>query len=129
MSDGHESGDDSDLRATATRLGGILLEGLQLRLELFALELAEERKRIAASFLTALIAALAVLMAIFAFNTLILILLWDSHRVEVAVGMAIFYLAVAVACAFYHLRVRARTAPAFAATLEVLARDQQSLRG
>lgn len=130
MSDATESprGAD-DLGATAGRLSASLLEGIQLRLELFALELTEERHRIGAQFVSVLAAALAVVLSVLSLNVLVLVVFWDTHRVAVALATFVFYVALAVGFAIRYQRHRRRGAPAFATTLEVLARDRRSLTG
>src|SRR5262245_49694095 len=117
-----------DLAATATRLWASVVEGVHLRLELFALELGEERKRIVELILSAMIVALALFMLVLSLNVAVLVLLWDTHRDAVALGSCAFYAVVAAGFAFFHRRRSRRAGPPFAATAAVLAEDERALR-
>ena len=119
---------DADLAPTASRLWASVLEGLHLRVELFALELGEERKRLTDLALSALIAVFAVFMLVLSLNLLLLALFWDTHRVAVAVGSCALY-AVLAGCAWaYHLRRSRRQGAPFAAISAVLADDERAFR-
>jgi len=120
--------EDSDLAPTASRLWVSLLEALHLRLELFALELGEERKRLTDLALSALVAVFALFMLVLSLNLLLLALFWDSHRVAVAVGSCGLYAVLAAAAWGYHLRRSRRQGAPFAATSAVLADDERALR-
>jgi uncharacterized membrane protein YqjE len=116
------------LAGTAARLWAVLIEGLHLRIELFALELGEERRRIVELMFSALALALAVLLLAVSLNVVLLVLLWDTHRVAVAIGTCLFYAGAAIGCGLHHRRLGRRQSPPFAATTAVLARDQEALR-
>ena len=119
---------DSDLAPTVSRLWGSVLEGLHLRIELFSLELGEERRRLTGLALSALIAVFALFMVFLSLNLLVLALFWDTHRVAVAAGSCALYALLAAAAWIYHvLRSRRQAAP-FAATSAVLAEDERALR-
>jgi uncharacterized membrane protein YqjE len=119
---------DSTLAGMAARLFAALAEGLQLRVELFGLELAEERQRLVDLVVSALAAAVAVLLLAFSLSVLLLALFWDTHRIAVAAGLCLVYAAAAVGFGLRHRRRGRRLAPPFAATTAVLARDQETLR-
>lgn len=119
---------ESELVDTARRLWTSVLEGVHLRIELLALEVGEERKRLVELVLSALITVFAGFMLVLSLNVVLLVLFWDTYRVGVALGMCAFYALAALAAGAYH-RVRSRrTVPPFAATADVLARDEQALR-
>jgi uncharacterized membrane protein YqjE len=117
-----------DVTGTATRLWASAVEAVHLRLELLALELAEERKRITDLVLSALMVAFAVFMLFLALNVALLVLLWDTHRDGVAVGMCVVYALLAAGFGLYHRHRHRRTGPPFAATTAVLAEDERALR-
>lgn len=119
---------EPSITTTAARLVAALAEGLQLRIELVGLELAEERERLVALVSSALATAVAVLLLAFSLNVLLLALFWDTHRVAVAAGMCGAYAAAACACFARHRRKRRRLTPPFSGTTAVLARDQETLR-
>lgn len=119
---------DSELGRMATRLWASAVEGLYLRLELFGLELGAERQRITDLMLSALVVAFAVFMLFLSLNVALLVLVWDTHRVPVALGLCMFYAAVAAGAAVYHLRRSRRASRPFAATAQVLAEDERALR-
>jgi len=130
MSEGAETPRrDDDLAATAARLSASLLEGVQLRVELFALELTEERHRMGALFVSALAAAFAAVLSVLSLNVLLLVWFWDTHRTAVAAATFAFYVLVAVGFALRYRLHRRRVTPPFAATLDVLARDRRALAG
>ena len=116
------------LAGTVARLWAALIEGLELRVELFALELAEERQRLFEIVFSALATAVAVLLCALSLSVLLLVVFWDTHRVAVAVGMCFFYAGAAVVCGLLHRRRGRRLAPPFAASAAVLRRDQDALR-
>jgi len=120
--------EDSDLAPTASRLWAGLLEALHLRLELFALELGEERKRLTDLALSALVAVFAVFMLVLSLNLLLLALFWDTHRVAVAAASCALYTVLAAGAWSYHLRRSRRQGAPFAATSAVLADDERALR-
>lgn len=119
---------ESELGAAARRVTASLVEGIHLRLDLFALEFAEERHRVSMILLTTLALALAGFMVFLCLNVLLLIVFWDSWRVEVASGLCAFYATLALALLVANkIRVR-RGQRAFAATREVLESDRRVLR-
>src|SRR5262245_64817383 len=97
---------DPNLTPTASRLWGSLLEGLHLRVELFSLELGEERRRLADLALSALIAVFALFMVVLSLNLLLLALFWDTHRVVVAAGSWEFFAVMSAAGWYVQLRRR-----------------------
>lgn len=111
------------------RLASSLLAVGRIRLELFAIEVQEEKRRVAAVLFWAVLAALAVGFAGVFVAVWLTVLFWDTHRVLV-IGLSgvawVTLAAVAVA------RLRALlTAPStlFAASLGELRRDETMLRG
>ena len=91
----------SDLSIAARRLSASLIEGIHLRLDLLAIELAEERRRLSQLVLSTLALSLALFMV---------------------------YGALAAVLGLVIVRRIRRGAQAFAATREVLEKDAQALR-
>jgi uncharacterized membrane protein YqjE len=120
--------DFSDLSTAARRVAASLVEGIHLRLDLFAMEFDEERRRISMILLTTLAVALAGFMVFLCVNVALLIVFWEEWRVEVALGLCGFYSAVLFALAFANSRRIRRGARAFEATREVLEADRRGLR-
>ncbi len=123
-----ESADEtSELARTASRLSAGIVEGVQLRLELFALEFGEERRRVVELVAVALALALAVFMLLLCVNAALLIFFWESHRVAVAGGLLLFYASIALGCLVFLRRRSRRQGEAFAATRRVLEQDRSAL--
>jgi uncharacterized membrane protein YqjE len=119
---------DSGLSGSARRIGASVLEALNLRLSLFALEFGEEQARLSRLLLTAVAFAVAAMLLFISFNVTLLVVFWDTHRIALVCGMSGFYAALTLALGIWLNRQRRRTRQAFGATREVLERDLQSLR-
>ena len=119
---------DSELVDTGRRLWASVLEGVHLRVELLALEIGEERRRLVELVLSALITVFAVFMLVLSLNVMLVILFWDTHRAAAVLGMGAFYTLAALAAGAYHRARSRRATPPFAATADVLSRDEQALR-
>jgi len=118
----------AELSRTASRLWAGLLEGVRLRLALFALELGEERRRLGDLVLSALAVVFAFFMLLFSLNVALLAVFWDTHRVAVAVGSCVFWALLAAGSGVFHRSRSRRQAPPFAAISSVLADDERVLR-
>ena len=118
----------SDLSIAARRLSASLIEGIHLRLDLLALELAEERRRLLQLIVSAVALSLALLMVFVCINAILLILFWDDYGVSIVVSMAGFYAALAAVLGLVIVRRIQRGAETFAATREVLEKDRRALR-
>ncbi len=118
----------SDLSIAVRRLSASLIEGLQLRLDLLALELGEERRRLSQLVLSTLALSLSLFMVFLCINAALLILFWEDHRMPIALGMCGFYGALAAVLGLVIVRRLRRGARAFSATREVLEKDRLTLR-
>jgi uncharacterized membrane protein YqjE len=124
VTDGTPPGSRRGLRAAAAQLAASLLGLGRTRLELAALEFEEVRERAAERLVLVLIAGLCFAFTAMTASTLVVVLFWDTHRIEALCGVAIFY-ALAGLVAFWRLSTRGKAeAPAFAATLAELERDR-----
>ncbi len=123
---------DMDSKSTAAgpssrRLGAALLGLLHSHVELFGIELQEQKSRTLSLLLFAGLALVFALLALVALSGLILILLWDNYRMQGMIGLCIFYLLAGLFCA---MRLKAaifdESSP-FHGTLEELANDRERL--
>lgn len=118
----------SEFSAAARRLSASLLEGVHLRLDLFALELGEERRRLREIVLGTLGVALALFMVFLCANAALLIVFWEEHRVPVVLGMCGFYALMAGLLGVVIARRSQQAARPFPATREILEADRRGLR-
>ena len=118
---------DSELLPVVSRLWATLVEGMRLRVELFALELGEERRRLGELLLATFAMVGALFMLLWSLQAALLVILWDTHRVAIAIGSCACWAALALGCGLFH-RLRRRREPPFAATTSVLARDEEMVR-
>ena len=115
--------DESRFLGALRRLWGTLLEGLAQRLDLFSMELEEEKRRILTVIIVAMVAAFSAFMAFLCLNLVVILLSWDGNRVLVVILMAAFYLVLAGVAALWirhHLRA---APPPFAGSLEEFRKD------
>jgi len=99
---------------------------LESRVELFLLELKEERVRLVAALLLALAVGICALMTVVLVTFTIVIVFWDTYRIPVLVVLTIAY-AAGAAGAFISLRRRLRRWQAFSASLEQIKKDRACL--
>jgi uncharacterized membrane protein YqjE len=118
----------SDFATAARRVSASILEGVHLRLDLFAVELSEERRRASRLVLTTLALALALFMVFVCLNAALLVVYWETHRIPIVLGMCVFYGALAAVLALVLFRHYRRGDNAFAATRKTLAEDRRVLR-
>lgn len=118
---------NSDSRFAIKRVVAGLLGMAQTRLELMGLELLQTRRTTIHSLAWALMAALAAVFASLFFCFLLIVLVWDSHRILAIAGCAIFYTVMGI---FFYLRTLATLAqqgPLFEATIAEFGRDKDAL--
>jgi uncharacterized membrane protein YqjE len=113
----------------AGRVSASLIEGIHLRLELFALEVRQERDRIAELVVLCVVMALAAFLLLLSLHVALLVVFWESHRVPIAVGMVAFYALVVLASLLMLRRRRRAHDEPFAASTQVLGADMEALRG
>ena len=114
------------IRGALGGAAGDLVSILRTRLEIFSLELAEEKSRIACLAGMALAAALCLFLALLVFSMFIAALFWDTAYRLLAIGLTAGVYAVAGVALAWLLarRLRADDAP-FAVTVEELGRDAE----
>lgn len=113
----------------ASRVAASLIEGLHLRLELFALEMSQERGRIVELVILCVVLALAAFLLLLSLHVALLVVFWESHRIQIAGGMVAFYAIVVVTSLLLLRRRRHAHDEPFTATRRVLNQDMEALRG
>jgi uncharacterized membrane protein YqjE len=112
---------------SSRRLGAAFLGLLHSHVELFGIELQEQKARTLSLLLFAGLALVFALLLLMGLSALVLILLWDSYRLAGIIGLCVFYSLAALFCA---LRLKAAVfdeSSPFSATLEELANDRERL--
>lgn len=128
MALGTESGSSSaDQNSSPRRLGAAFLGLLHSHVELFGIELQEQKSRTLSLLLFAGMALVFALLLLIGLSALLLIVVWDSYRLAGIIGLCIFYTLAAVFCG---LRLKAaifdESSP-FSGTLQELANDRERL--
>ena len=123
------SGPASDgILGSLRTLGHGLLSTVQDRIELFAVELQEEKFRLIQTVVWICAAVFSGMMAItFASLTLVYVF-WDSARLAVLGGLTVFYAAATVTIVVAFRRFIARQPSPFAATRQELTEDRACIR-
>jgi uncharacterized membrane protein YqjE len=114
---------EDGLLAPVTRLLKTLVNLLENRLELFLVEVQEERVRLVEALLLAVAGGVAALMTLILITLTVVVIFWDSHRVLVLVLFSLAY-ATATAVAFRKLRARLNRWQAFTASLHQIKKDR-----
>ena len=113
--------------ASPRRLGAAFLGLLHSHVELFGIELQEQKARTVSLLLFAGLALVFALLLLVGLSALVMILLWDTYRLTAIIGLCVFYSLAAMFCG---LRLKAaifdESSP-FHATLEELANDRERL--
>nr|NLU58884.1 hypothetical protein [Pseudomonas sp. BIGb0427] len=114
-------------RPSSKRLGAAVLGLLHGHVELFGIELQEQKARTLSLLLFAGLALVFALLLLTALSGLVLVMLWDSYRLAGIIGLCVFYGLAAVFCG---LRLKAAVfdeSSPFSSTLEELAKDRERL--
>ena len=109
-------------------LGDGLLATVQDRLELFSVELQEEKFRLILTFVWISAAVFTGVMAITFASLTLVYLFWESARLAVLGGLTAFYVGALVVIIFaFHRYIRRQPSP-FAATRQELGKDRACIR-
>jgi uncharacterized membrane protein YqjE len=109
------------------RLASTGVELVYTRLEIFSSELEEEGVRLGSIVMTVALALFCFFMAAILFTILVVVLLWETHRVPALGVMGAIFLLGGVAC-WRSFQQQRQERPAFlAATLGELAKDRREL--
>lgn len=109
-------------------LGGTLLEILETRGGLFAVELGEEIERRKRMLVLGALAFAFLHTALLLVTLLVAVVFWDDHRVSAIVVMTALYLGCGTATLRRLMAEERASPPPFAATLGELRQDVASLR-
>lgn len=126
MADPRES--DTGVAAALRRVVARCLGVVSNRLELFILELQEQEARLLGVLLMALLAAVFTLLALMLASFALVVIFWDSARLEVLLGLTAFY-ALGAGLLGWQVRRRLRDGSPFSATLGELKKDRQWVEG
>ena len=108
------------------RLLNTALAGVENRIELFLVELREERFRVCDVLLLGCAGAVLGFMALLTVTVTLVVIFWDSARVQVLVALSAGY-SLATIGVLWRLKVRLRTWSSFSATLDELKKDRACL--
>jgi uncharacterized membrane protein YqjE len=114
------------LLATGKRILRTLYSLLQTRLELFLVELREERIRVFDALLLVGACLVCAFMALALVTVTVAVIFWEQHRVLVLVLLTLVY-ASGAAWSYWRLRSRFQEWHSFSATLEQFKKDQACL--
>lgn len=115
-------------RPSLRRLAEALLEIVQSRIELIGIELTQETQRLMGVAFLGLAAMLLGVLALVSLTALVIVIFWDTYRLQAMFGIFIGYLLLAGWCAT-RARDILREAPVpFEATLTELEKDRNALR-
>ena len=117
------------LRRALARAAAAAVELLRTRVELAAVEFAEQRERAKLTVILGVVAAMFFAFAILCASALVVLLFWDTDRVAAIAVVTLVHLAIGVG-ALWRLKVVQREAtPPFEQTLAELDRDRRWLAG
>ena len=109
-------------------LGDGLLATVQDRLELFSVELHEEKLRLVQTFIWISAALFTGMLTVMFASLTLVFLFWDSARLAVLGGLTVLYAGAMVAIIIAFRRYLARQPRPFAATLHELGEDRACIR-
>lgn len=109
-------------------LGESLMGTVHDRLELFSLELQEEKFRLIRTFCWISAALFTAMMTVMLASLTLVYLFWESARLAVLGGLTLFYAAALVAIIVFFRRYLASLPRPFSATLEELSEDRACIR-
>ncbi len=109
------------------RILDTLLATLQNRVELFAVELQEEKCRLMEALLCAVAVAAFGMMTLTLATFTVVILFWENGRVPALAGLSVLYL-IGTALAWRALQSRLKTPSALTGTLDEFKKDRACLQ-
>lgn len=114
------------LFSSVKKLLNTALAGVENRIELFLVELREERFRVYDALLLGCAAAVLGFMALLTVTVTLVVIFWDSARVPVLVALSVCY-SLGAMTAVWRLKVRLRNWSSFSATVDELKKDRACL--
>ncbi|AVK07265.1 MULTISPECIES: phage holin family protein [Pseudomonas] len=122
-----EGKDPADGRPSLRRFGAAFLGLLHGHVELFGIELQEQKANTLRLLLFAGLALVFALLLLVGLSLLVLILFWDTNRLAAALGLCLFYVSGSLFCGWrLYQSINDESSP-FSATLEELANDRERL--
>lgn len=110
-----------------SRLSAAGLGLLHSHIELFGLELQEQKTNSLQALALTTMALLAGLLLLISASALLLIVQWDDHRLATISGLCMFYLLLLLASLWRLRKVLNSASNPFSASLSELARDREHL--
>ena len=122
-----EGKDPADGRPSLRRFGAAFLGLLHGHVELFGIELQEQKANTLRLLLFAGLALVYALLLLVGLSLLVLIVFWDTNRLAAALGLCLFYVIGSLFCGWrLYQSINDESSP-FSATLEELANDRERL--
>ncbi|MXP69429.1 phage holin family protein [Pseudomonas aeruginosa] len=122
-----EGKDPADGRPSLRRFGAAFLGLLHGHVELFGIELQEQKANTLRLLLLAGLALVFALLLLVGLSLLVLIVFWDTNRLAAALGLCLFYVIGSLFCGWrLYQSINDESSP-FSATLEELANDRERL--
>ncbi|ENT5106399.1 phage holin family protein [Pseudomonas aeruginosa] len=122
-----EGKDPADGRPSLRRFGAAFLGLLHGHVELFGIELQEQKANTLRLLLFAGLALVFALLLLVSLSLLVLIVFWDTNRLAAALGLCLFYVIGSLFCGWrLYQSINDESSP-FSATLEELANDRERL--
>jgi len=121
-------GQSSGLLATARNFAQNLLGSVQNRLELFGAELQEEKFRLIQIIIWIAATAFSGMMALTFASITVVYLFWESARIAVLCGLALFYTVGFAIIMWQFHRFLGRQPKPFAATIAEFEKDRACIR-
>ncbi|HEX2828817.1 MAG TPA: phage holin family protein [Burkholderiales bacterium] len=113
------------LLVSLRRAGSALAALLHSRFELFTRELQRERILATRLLIKGVMALFFFALGMLTLTLFVIVMFWDTHRLEAIGGITLVYLAVAVALALSAKGEAGRVARPFASTLAELKKDRE----
>jgi uncharacterized membrane protein YqjE len=124
MDDRHELTDEAP-HPSLKKMGSSFVGLLQGHVELFAIELQEEKSRVFSLMVLAGLSLVFALLLLFGLSTLVLIYFWDTHRLGAGIGISLFYLLALLISAGATVNMARQAQAPFRASLDELARTKE----
>ncbi|EPJ5552482.1 phage holin family protein [Pseudomonas aeruginosa] len=122
-----EGKDPADGRPSLRRFGAAFLGLLHGHVELFGIELQEQKANTLRLLLFAGLALVFALLLLVGLSLLVLIVFWDTNRLAAALGLCLLYVIGSLFCGWrLYQSINDESSP-FSATLEELANDRERL--
>ncbi|EPJ5165384.1 phage holin family protein [Pseudomonas aeruginosa] len=122
-----EGKDPADGRPSLRRFGAAFLGLLHGHVELFGIELQEQKANTLRLLLFAGLVLVFALLLLVGLSLLVLIVFWDTNRLAAALGLCLFYVIGSLFCGWrLYQSINDESSP-FSATLEELANDRERL--